>query len=84
LTDELLVAIDSPQTLLPPRHVLGRNPQAVFSRIETTQVEALRARFAGTQDVKHTVVPHKANRNNYKKDKYQDPKESLQVASVAA
>jgi methionyl-tRNA synthetase len=84
LTDELLVAIDSPQTLLPPRHVLGRNPRAVFSRIETTQVEALRARFAGTQDAKHTVVPDKANRNKYKKEKHQDPAEILQVVSVAA
>merc|ERR1711865_703088 len=84
LTDELLAAVDSPQTLLPPRHVLGPPPQAVFSRIETAQVEILRARFAGTQDGKHTVVPEKAIRRKHQKEKYQDPEGLLQVASVAA
>lgn len=84
LTDELLAAVDSPQTLLPPRHALGLKPQAVFSRIESSQVEALRARFAGTQDGKHTFVPDKAIRRKHQKEKYQHPEENLQVASVAA
>jgi len=55
LTDELLAAVDTPQVLLTPGHVLGPKPSVVFSKIEPGRVEALRQRFAGRQDERLTT-----------------------------
>mmetsp|Transcript_105174 Transcript_105174/g.263416 ORF Transcript_105174/g.263416 Transcript_105174/m.263416 type:complete len:696 (-) Transcript_105174:297-2384(-) len=49
LSDELLAAVDQPQSLLRPGRPLGPRALPVFTEIASAQVEALRARFAGSQ-----------------------------------
>lgn len=49
LSDELLAAVERPHEIVPPGHTLGPRSQPLFRKISPSQVEALRARFAGPQ-----------------------------------
>jgi methionyl-tRNA synthetase len=84
LTDELLAAVDSPQSLLPARHVLGPKPCTVFSKIDTDLVDAFRSRFAGKQNGKETVLASKTSRRKHQREKHQTVGDGFQAASLAA
>lgn len=84
LTDELLAAVDTPQTLVQPGHVLGPKPRPVFSKIDSSQVEALRARFAGVQDEKQTTIAAKSSRKKHPREECQSGRKGLRAAPVAA
>jgi len=83
LTEELLAAVHAPQTLLPPEHQLGPAPRAVFSKIDSAQVEALRSRFAGKTALVEKASVAKVVRKKQREHR-QSAEASLQIASVAA
>lgn len=69
LTDEVLAAVNTPEALVAPGHVLGQKPLPVFSKIEPSQVEVLRAHFSGgQQEEKRTTIAAKSSRKKHQRE----------------
>lgn len=83
LTDELLGSVDAPHTLIPSGHKLGPKPQAVFSKIEASTVEAFKTRFGGKLDSQH-VIPATASRRKQQRQSNKSNGDRITAASKAA